>query len=104
MTEDGSTQHRSDLVAAAYALMLEQGFDPSFPEPVEREVNALAGALSSEASEVRDLRAVLWSSIDNPESRDLDQIEYAERLPDETIRVWVGVADVDARVPLASAT
>ncbi|MGH9563032.1 MAG: ribonuclease catalytic domain-containing protein, partial [Terracidiphilus sp.] len=45
-----------------------------------------------------DLRNLLWSSIDNDTSKDLDQIEWAERLPDGRIRVLVGVADVDARV------
>jgi exoribonuclease-2 len=46
-----------------------------------------------------DLRSLLWSSIDNDTSRDLDQIEWAEQLPDGRIRVLIGVADVDCRVP-----
>jgi hypothetical protein len=46
----------------------------------------------------QDLRSLLWSSIDNDTSKDLDQIEWAEQLPDGRIRVLVGVADVDARV------
>jgi exoribonuclease-2 len=45
-----------------------------------------------------DLRSLLWSSIDNDTSRDLDQIEWAEQLADGRIRVLIGVADVDARV------
>ncbi len=51
---------------------------------------------------LRDLRPLLWSSIDNPESRDLDQVEFAERLPGGAIRVLVGIADVDALVPRGS--
>jgi VacB/RNase II family 3'-5' exoribonuclease len=52
---------------------------------------------------VRDLRDRLWSSIDNDTSRDLDQIEVAERLPTGDVKVLVGIADVDAFVPKASA-
>ena len=52
----------------------------------------------------QDLRSLLWSSIDNDSSRDLDQVEYVEKLPDGTTRLLVGVADVDALVPKGSAT
>src|SRR5262249_14836944 len=48
---------------------------------------------------LKDLRDKPWSSIDNKESRDLDQIEYAERLTDGSVRLVVGIADVDVRVP-----
>ena len=50
---------------------------------------------------MQDLRNLLWSSIDNDTSKDLDQIEWAEQLPDGRIRILVGVADVDARVSKA---
>ena len=52
---------------------------------------------------MRDLRSQLWSSIDNDTSRDLDQIEVAEQLPNGDVRVLVGIADVDAFVPKQSA-
>jgi len=52
---------------------------------------------------VRDLRSQLWSSIDNDTSRDLDQIEVAERLTNGDVRVLVGIADVDAFVPKLTA-
>ncbi len=48
---------------------------------------------------MRDLRNLLWSSIDNDTSRDLDQIEVAERQSNGDVKVLVGIADVDAFVP-----
>ncbi|HEX8633535.1 MAG TPA: RNB domain-containing ribonuclease [Pyrinomonadaceae bacterium] len=45
------------------------------------------------------MRDALWSSIDNPESRDLDQVEYVERLPEGRLRLLIGIADVDSFVP-----
>src|SRR5205085_9978641 len=59
-------------------------------------------AHAATSPDVRDLRTLLWSSIDNDTSRDLDQIEAAERLPNGDIKVLVGIADVDALVPVRS--
>lgn len=94
-----------DLVRAAHELMREHGFEPTFPVTVEREVAAQPAApnLSSPATIV-DLRQLLWSSIDNPESRDLDQVEYAEPLGDGAIRLLIAIADVSSRVERGSAT
>ncbi|HZP05100.1 MAG TPA: RNB domain-containing ribonuclease [Terracidiphilus sp.] len=88
-----------NLVAAAHASMVEHGFQPDFPAGTDKELAAIATqtALPSSA-DIHDLRSLLWSSIDNDTSKDLDQIEWAEQLPDGRIRVLVGVADVDARV------
>jgi exoribonuclease-2 len=88
-----------DLVAAAHASMIEHGFEPDFPAGTEAELAAIkAYPDASAATGVKDLRDLLWSSIDNDTSKDLDQIEWAERLADGRIRVLIGVADVDARV------
>ncbi|MGP8250431.1 MAG: RNB domain-containing ribonuclease [Terracidiphilus sp.] len=89
-----------NLVAAAHAAMIENGFQPEFPAGTDQELAAIAAlpAVPAPATGFADLRNLLWSSIDNDTSKDLDQIEWAERLPDGRIRVLVGVADVDARV------
>jgi exoribonuclease-2 len=88
-----------NLVAAAHTAMIEHGFQPDFPQGTETEVAAIqAHPQTPAAPGAQDLRGLLWSSIDNDTSKDLDQIEWAERLPDGRIRVLVGVADVDARI------
>src|SRR5450432_1873575 len=89
------TQGAFDLVAAARQEMTEHGFEPDFPAEAERQ---LAGIQAHLAEGLRDLTSLLWSSIDNDESRDLDQIEWAERAAGG-IRVLVGIADVDSLVP-----
>jgi len=88
-----------NLVAAARATMLENGFHPDFPAGTTAELAAIQAqpALPAVAG-AQDLRSLLWSSIDNDTSKDLDQIEWAEQLPDGRTRVLVGVADVDVRV------
>jgi exoribonuclease-2 len=95
----------SHLVAAAREAMIARGFEPDYPKPALQE---LQDELDSPQPEpdlpyTQDLRHLLWSSIDNDTSRDLDQIEHAERLPDGRVRVRVGIADVTRLVPLNSA-
>ena len=93
-----------DIRAIAREAMLAAGLDPDFPPEAEAEVRAdeQAGYPAAPGPSVRDMRDLLWSSIDNRESRDLDQIEYAERLAGG-FRVLVGIADVDAFVAKGSA-
>ncbi|MFZ0291400.1 MAG: RNB domain-containing ribonuclease [Candidatus Sulfotelmatobacter sp.] len=76
------------------------GFQPDFPPTVLQQLTDLRAHPPQIASgkDVRDLRNLLWSSIDNDTSRDLDQIEVAERLPNGDMKVLVGIADVDAFV------
>src|SRR5687767_13107423 len=84
--------------------MRQHGFEPEFSPEVMAEVRALDDPSNDPLRRgVTDLRHLPWSSIDNRESRDLDQIEAAERLPDDSIRVLIGVADVDTLVQLGSA-
>src|ERR1700755_2562169 len=93
-----------DLHRIAREAVREAGFEPEFPAEVARELEGLkdAQARAGQEAGVKDLRELLWSSIDNKESRDLDQIEYVERR-DKDYRVLIGIADVDASVPKGSA-
>ena len=97
MHYDGPDGHLSER---AHQAMIDNGFEPEFSPEVGDQVKAIEsrGSVTSDAS-VRDMRNLLWSSIDNATSRDLDQIEWAEALPNGDIRVLVGIADVDASVP-----
>jgi exoribonuclease-2 len=91
-----------DLSAAAHQEMIDRGFDPDFPPAVSQQLAALKTAAAPKpGGDVRDLRSLLWSSIDNDTSRDLDQAEVAERVS-AGIRVLIAVADVDTDVPIAS--
>ncbi len=94
-----SHPYHFNLITAAHAAMLEHGFQPDFGSAAEAEVKVIEGQTGlPEAPGAKDMRGLLWSSIDNDTSKDLDQIEWAEQLSDGRIRVLVGVADVDARV------
>jgi exoribonuclease-2 len=96
------THNGFDLAAAARQTMIEAGFHPDFPPEAEQQLEALRAQPAPHAQgEIRDLRGMLWSSIDNDTSRDLDQAEVAERV-DGGIRVLIAIADVDADVPAGS--
>ena len=89
-----------DLQATAKQVMQEHGFNPDFPT----EVTTQLASLNSQSQlvpgkDVRDLRNLLWSSIDNDTSRDLDQIEVTEPVSNVDVRILVGIADVDTYVP-----
>jgi VacB/RNase II family 3'-5' exoribonuclease len=89
-----------DLKNSAREEMIQEGFDPDFSCDALGEANALRFS-SAAVDGLRDLRDLLWSSIDNDSSRDLDQIEFVERTQ-AGIRVLVGIADVAADVPIRS--
>ena len=94
-----------DLQAIAKSVMQQHGFHPDFPPAVQPQLADLRAHPPAmvAAGAVRDLRSLLWSSIDNDTSRDLDQIEVAELLPNGDVKVLVGIADLDAFIPRNSA-
>jgi exoribonuclease-2 len=95
-------QNGFDLFAAARQEMIDHGFHPDFPPEVGQQLAALKTRPAPKTdTDVRDLRSLLWSSIDNDTSRDLDQAEAAERVA-AGIRVLIAIADVDSDVPIGS--
>ena len=97
--------HSVDLQALARQAMLENGFEPEFPPQVQEQLKDLLAhpPRIAPGGNLRDLRDLFWSSIDNDTSRDLDQIEVAEALPNGETKIRVGIADVDAYVVRNSA-
>lgn len=93
---------RRILERIARTAMLDRGLLPDFSPQAEREVQELHAAAHADAA-VRDLRSLLWCSIDNDDSRDLDQLSVAEPVTSGAVRVRVAVADVDALVRDGSA-
>jgi len=93
-----------DLQQIARQVMIQRGFHPDFPAPsVQQSASLQQRGLEFESHDgFRDLRSLLWSSIDNDTSRDLDQLEVAESLSNGDTRVLIAIADVDALVSKAT--
>ncbi len=84
----------------ARQVLLAEGFEPDFPPATRQQLADISAhpPQLTPSDKVRDLRGLPWSSIDNDTSKDLDQIEVAERLANGGVKVMVGIADVDAFV------
>ncbi|HYL01816.1 MAG TPA: RNB domain-containing ribonuclease [Steroidobacteraceae bacterium] len=91
-----------ELTRIARRAMLERGLQPDFPPPALAQLGSIRAAADAASGELRDLRALPWCSIDNDESRDLDQLSVVEPLAGGAFRVQVSIADVDASVPAGS--
>jgi exoribonuclease II len=89
---------RYNLRAIARRAMTERGLDPDFPADAVRQLATITGPARNPSPTVHDLRALLWCSIDNDSSRDLDQLTVAEPLTDGRTKILVAVADVDSLV------
>jgi exoribonuclease-2 len=89
-----------NLQAVARQVMQAEGFEPDFPPEVPKQLADIRAHPPQlvPSDKVRDLRNLLWSSIDNDTSKDLDQIEVVERLPNGDVKVMIGIADVDSFV------
>ena len=96
-------QQRALLLRVARREMLQRGFEPDFPAPALAEAERLVAPGAPFEAGVRDLRNLTWCSIDNDDSRDLDQLTVASALPGGGMNVMVAVADVSILVAAGSA-
>jgi exoribonuclease-2 len=103
MTDTNDRQHRSILQSIAHRAMLERGLVPDFSPQALSELDAIHGPATQAEGSTRDLRNLLWCSIDNDDSRDLDQLTVAEAMPNGGVKVLIAIADVDAIVKKRSA-
>jgi exoribonuclease-2 len=83
--------------------MIERGLIPDFPAQVFDQLNGINSPASGEGESVRDLRKLIWCSIDNDDSLDLDQLTAAAAIPDGSANILIAIADVDALVKKQSA-
>jgi ribonuclease R len=101
--------HRSILQSIARRAMLERGLLPDFSNEALAELDRLhipavtANRQDNGPPGLRDMRNLLWASIDNDDSRDLDQLTVAEALPAGRTKILVAIADVDSSVKKGSA-
>jgi VacB/RNase II family 3'-5' exoribonuclease len=96
------TNDRAHLRAIAVRAMRERGLEPEMPAAAITAAGAVKTPPHTSEEPVRDLRTLLWSSIDNDDSRDLDQLSAAAAMPGGGIKVLVAIADVDVLVPKGS--
>ena len=90
--------HRADLVRIATSAMSERGLQPEFPAGALQQLAKLTQPGQETGTAIRDLTGLLWCSIDNDDSEDLDQLTVCEVLPNGAVRLLVAIADVDALV------
>src|SRR5258705_8666369 len=101
--------HRSILQSIARRAMLERGLLPDFSPEALAELGRLqlptvtADGPAEGPLGIRDMRNLLWASIDNDDSRDLDQLTVAEAMSTDKVKILVAIADVDSFVKKGSA-
>jgi VacB/RNase II family 3'-5' exoribonuclease len=103
MAAPNESQHRFILQRIAHRAMIERGLAPDFPPEALAELERIDGPATPDGEPARDLRALPWCSIDNDNSRDLDQLTVAEVMPGGAAKILVAIADVDALVHKESA-
>ena len=103
MTNTNDKKHRSLLQRIARRVMIERGLLPDFSHQALAELDSIHEPATKDTASVRDMRNLLWCSIDNDDSRDLDQLTVAEDMAGGAVKILVAIADVDAIVKNQSA-
>jgi VacB/RNase II family 3'-5' exoribonuclease len=103
MTNTNDRRHRSNLQRIARRVMMERGLLPDFTPRAIAELDGIHGPAIKAEESTRDLRNLVWCSIDNDDSRDLDQLTVAIPMPGEAVNILVAIADVDILVKKQSA-
>ena len=92
-----ATKKTFNLVTLAKEVMQEKGLESEFSKEALARLSRITEAAKA-TPDMQDLRSLLWCSIDNDDSRDLDQLTYAEKESDGRTTIWIAIADVDALV------
>ncbi|QVL29923.1 RNB domain-containing ribonuclease [Telmatocola sphagniphila] len=92
----------NQLKSIARRAMMERGLEPDFSTTALEQLRLITGPSRETGPAIRDQRSLLWCSIDNDTSKDLDQLSVSEKLPDGKVKVLVAIADVDAVVKKGS--
>src|SRR5659263_525167 len=95
--------HRSDLVRIAIGAMRERGLEPEFPALANQQLASITGPGREAGPQIQDLTGLLWCSIDNDDSLDLDQLTVCEVLPKGAVKILVAIAEVDVLVKIGTA-
>jgi exoribonuclease-2 len=92
-------QRQADLLDdIARQAMVERGLAPDFDREVEQQLASIRGVASENDPSIRDMRTLPWCSIDNDDSRDLDQLTWGEKAANGDAKIFIAVADVDSLV------
>ncbi|HMT64780.1 MAG TPA: RNB domain-containing ribonuclease, partial [Ottowia sp.] len=89
---------KEELAELAVIAMRERGLAPAFGPAVRQQLERIDGPAEDDGPDIIDLTGLPWCSIDNDDSRDLDQLTVSQTLPDGSVKILVAIADVDALV------
>ncbi len=103
MKKTSPGQQRATLRRIARQAMIDKGLQPDFPPEALAELGRIQGPAIPDPASARDLRGLIWCSIDNDESRDLDQLTVAQDMGGGSTKILVAIADVESTVRKSSA-